>query len=107
MHAEILRAEQTLLLSGDGGEVDGVRRPPGRLRESAGHFDEDAAACAVVGSAIVDVVAFGVRVDAEVIVMGGVEHGLVGRGCSRDAAYDIGADVAADSALDVRTKADG
>ena len=77
MHAEKLRAQQTLLLGGDGGKVDRVRRPHGRLRKGAGHLQQDAAAGAVVGRAVVDVVAFGVGIDAEMIVVGGVKHSLI------------------------------
>ena len=59
VHAKILRAQQTLLLSGDGGKIDGVRRAEPRLRKSAGQLEKDSAAGAVVGGAVVDVVALG------------------------------------------------
>ena len=48
----------------------------GGLREGPGQFEKDAAAGAVVGGAVVDVVAFRVGIDAEVIVVRGVEHGV-------------------------------
>ncbi len=80
---KILRAEQALLFRGDGGKVDRVRRACGRLRKGAGQLKKDAAAGAVVGCAVVDVVAFCVGVDAEVIVVRGVEHGLISFACSR------------------------
>ncbi len=77
MHAEKLRAQQALLFGGDGGEVDRMRRPHWRLRKGARQFQKNAAAGAVVGRAVVDVVALGVRVDAEVVVVRGVENSLI------------------------------
>ena len=44
----------------------------------AGHFEEHGYAGAVVGGAVVDVVAGHAGDEAEVVVVGGVEDGLVG-----------------------------
>ncbi len=68
-----------MLFGGDGGEDDGVGRAwmpdwaPG-----AGHLEEHGDAGAVVGGAVVDVVAGHAGDEAEVVVVGGVEDGLVG-----------------------------
>ena len=55
-----------------------VRRPLRRLRERARHFHQNAAAGAVVGGAVVDVVAFRIGIDAEMIVVRGIEDGISG-----------------------------
>ena len=65
-----------MLFSGDGGEEDGARRRSGG-RPGLRDFQQDAAAGAVVDRAVVDVVAFGPGVDAEVIVVRGVEDGFI------------------------------
>ena len=75
MHAEILRAQQALLLGGDGGKVDmSCGGGCAGLRKGARHFEQNAAAGAVVGRTVVDVVALGVGIDAEMIVVRGVEN---------------------------------
>ena len=96
-----------MLLGGDGGEVDGVGWADGRLGKGAGHFDEDAAAGAVVGRSVIDVVALGVGIDTEMVVVCGVEDSVVRRARSGNAAYDVGTDVAADAAFNMALKADG
>jgi hypothetical protein len=57
-----------------------VRRARGGLGVGAGEFEEDAAAGPVVCRAVVDAVSFGVGIDAEVVVVGGVEDGVLRAG---------------------------
>ena len=59
-----LRAQQALFLCRYRSKVDRVRRPRRRLRKSPRHLQQNAAASPVVRSAVVDVVALGVRIDA-------------------------------------------
>ena len=61
---------------GDGGEDDGVGRVDS-IGPGAGHLEEHGYAGAVVGGAVVDVVAGHVGDEAEVVVVGRVEDGLV------------------------------
>ena len=82
MHAQILRAKKALLLCRDRGEEHVVRRRLRRLRKGPRHFQQNAAAGAVVGRAVVDVVALGVGIDAEMIVVRGVENGVAAGRCS-------------------------
>jgi len=74
---EILRTEEALFFGGDGGEVHRVWRPLRGLRVGASEFKEDSATGAVVGSSVVDAIPFGVWIDAEVVVMRGVEDGAL------------------------------
>src|SRR5208282_1189318 len=83
-----------------------MRRADAGLGKGASQLKKDSAAGAVVGSAVVDVVALRVRVDAEMVVVGGIEDTLIRRACSGHAAYDIRADIAADAALDMGVKLD-
>ena len=107
MHAKILRAEQALLFGGDSGKVDSVRRRLRGLRKGAGHLKQNAAAGAVVGSAVIDVVALGVGVDAR----DGRSARCRERHCRRmlapaTRAYDIRADIAAHAAFNMGAQAD-
>ena len=77
MLAKVFGAEQALLLCGDGGEDDGVGRLAGHGGPDAGEFHEDGAAGGVVGGAVVDVVAGHAGDEAEMVVVGGVEDGLI------------------------------
>ena len=76
MLAEILRTKQALLLGGDGRKVHRMRRTLGRLRVCPSQFEKDAAAGAIVGGTIVDAIALRIRIDAEMIVMRGIEHSV-------------------------------
>ena len=72
------------------------------LRKGARHLQQNAAAGAVVGRAVVDVVALGVGIDAEMIVVRGVEDRRFRPGLAPGTrADDVGADVAADAAFDM------
>src|SRR5215475_14437316 len=74
MHAEPLRSKESLLFRGDGGEVDAVWRFG--LRESVSQFEEDTAAGGVVCSAVIYLIAFRIRIDAEMIVVSRVKDRL-------------------------------
>src|SRR6185437_1287347 len=99
--------EQALLLCGDGGEDDGE----GWIldgRPGAGQLQQNAAAGSVVDCAVEDLVAFQGGINAEVIVMGGVEHGLIGVSCrTGQDADNVGGFVGAYGGFDVSFEADG
>lgn len=84
MLREIGGAEQALLLGGDGSEDDGVGRLYLGGGESAGHLHDHGGAGPVVACAVEDIVfaRFGVGLDAEVVVVRGVDDGLVTSGLS-------------------------
>src|ERR1019366_9104778 len=62
---------------------------------------------AVVSSSVVDFVPLGVGVDAEMVVMRGVEDRLICRVDAGHAADDVGRYVSANAALDVAFESDG
>ncbi len=75
--AEVFGAEEALFFGGYGGEDYGVAWVDAGLGPGAGHLQEHGYAGAVVGGAVVDVVAGVVGDEAQVVVVGGVEDGLV------------------------------
>src|SRR6478672_775131 len=78
MLAEICRSDQPLLFGGDGREIDRTLRRGLCVRPHARHLEQQRASRCVVDRAVVDRVAAIVRTsDAEVIVMRGVDDGLV------------------------------
>ena len=79
MLAEIIGPEQPLLLRGHRREEHGVWRLRGGAGVGVRELEEDSAAGAVIHRAVVDLVAGQGRVDAEMIVMRRVHHGLSGR----------------------------
>jgi len=72
MHSQKLRAKQPLFLRRDRSKVNRVRRPHRRLRKRPRQFQHDAASRSIVGSAVVNVVSLGIRVNAQMIVVGRV-----------------------------------
>src|SRR5579863_1638267 len=107
MLTEILRTQQPLFFSRHGGEVHGVGRTLGRLRERAREFEKDAAAGAVVGGAVVDAICLRVGIDAEMIVVGGVKHRVFSTGSrTGNARYHVGGIVFADAAFNMGLEAD-
>jgi len=74
---QVFRAEQSLFFGCDRREVDRAARLLGGLSIGASEFKQDAAAGAVVHSAVVDIVAGHVGANAEVIVMRGVHDRFV------------------------------
>lgn len=107
MHAQILRAEQPLLLGCNSRKVNRVRGPHRRLRKRTRQFEHDAASCAVIGGAVVNVVPSGVGVDAEMIVVGRIKHRLIGRAGAGHPPYDIRAHIPADAAFHMSAQMDG
>ena len=110
MLGEIRGAEQALLFCGDGGEDDGVRRLDFGGGEGAGHLHDHGGSGAVVSCAVEDVVfaGLGVGLDAEVVVVGGVDDRLVATAFSAgDHADDVGGLEAADGADDGGVELDG
>ena len=77
MLAKVLRAEQSLLLGRDGGEVHRALRAWLVAGEDARNLQQDAAAGRIVERAVVDVVARHAGHDAEMIVVRAVHDGLV------------------------------
>ena len=94
----VLRAEQPLLLRGDGEEEGGPLRLRRLGRPRAGEFEQQAAAGGVVRRAVVDRVAEDGPADAEVVPVGREDDGL--RLERRVAALDHADDVVADDLLD-------
>jgi len=76
VHAQELRAEQALLFGSHGRKIDRVRRTYTRLGKSPRQFQQNPAAGSVVSRAVVDVVALGVGIDSQMVVMGGIKYGL-------------------------------
>ena len=77
MLAEVLRSEKALFFGGNRSEVDRMRCPLRGVLVGASEFEQDAAACAVIRCSVVYAVTFRVGVDAEVIVVGSVEDGVL------------------------------
>src|SRR5262252_9064721 len=77
MLAEVFGAEQSLLFGGDGGEQDRAARLLLGLAEGAGQFEQDSAAGGVVVGAVVDVVTRHIGTNTKMVVVRGVEDGLV------------------------------
>ena len=107
--AEIFGAEEALFFGGDGGEDEGVGRLDTGLGPGAGEFEDHAYAGGVVGGSVVDVVAGHAGDEAEMVVVGGVEDGLIGASCigSGEDTDHVGGLEGADGALDVGVEADG
>ena len=77
MFAQVFRTEQALLFRGHRGKQN---RPAGWqfiLGPGAREFQQDAAAGGVIDGAVIDVVAFCVGHDAQVIVVGGIHHRFI------------------------------
>src|SRR6266568_1804459 len=70
------------------------------------HFDQDAAAGAVVGGSVVDTVPLGIRIDSKMIVMSSVEDCMIRRTRAGNATDDIGGCVMTDTALNMTTQSD-
>ncbi len=81
-----------------------MRRAHRRLRKRSRQFQQDSAARAVIGRAVIDVVALGIGIDAEMIVMRCVDDGIAARLGSRHAAHYVRAHVMAHAAFNVSAK---
>jgi hypothetical protein len=77
MLAQILGAQQSLLLRRDCGEKYRAARPILGDAKGASQLEQDAAAGGVISGAVVNVVAGHVWANAEVIVVRGVHYGFV------------------------------
>src|SRR5215469_2308612 len=77
MFAQVFGAEQPLLLCSDGGKQDRAPRLLRALAEGANQLEQDATTGGVVVRAVIDIVARHVGANAQVIVVRGVEDGLV------------------------------